>query len=114
MEDDSLPFATDALSYAEKKPKFVPASVDVQEFRIDFNAFTILKEFETLLKPILTGIDDTKTLCGAETYKSARSVYKTIKQAAAEGVNSLISSYTTLFRPEFYLKSGFLINSPYA
>ncbi|MCL5028777.1 MAG: hypothetical protein M1480_07125 [Bacteroidetes bacterium] len=86
MAEGSLPFAIDALNYAETEPKFVPASVNVPEFRIDLEAYTVLSEFFTLLKPIMTGIEDTKTLCGAETFKSSRSVYKIIKQAEAEGV----------------------------
>lgn len=86
MNEDSIPYVTDALSFAEKEPKFVPPSVDISEFKLDFDAFTILNEFENNLKPIMTGIEDSKILCGNESYQSYRSIYKTIKQAASEGV----------------------------
>ena len=109
MDNDSIPFVSDALAYAEKEPKFAPPSVDVPELKIDFAAVTTLHDYETLLNPIMSGIDDAKMLSGYEAYKASRSIYKTLKQAADENVPGAKDAYENLskrFKGQGNFKKG--------
>ena len=85
MQEASLPFVTDALEAGKKEPKFVPPSVNIDNFGIDLTAYTTLRGFINDLNPIVTGIEDSMLLSGHEAYQCGRYIYNNTKQLAVEG-----------------------------
>ena len=96
MEEGSELYVGKALSLIETNSDFKPASVNAAEFRKDFDAYKVLSKLEDLLTPVMTAIVDTKMQCGAEAYSAFRAIYKTVKQAAGEGVTGAKDAFDSL------------------
>ena len=82
MGDKNVPFVGKALEYADKNPQFVPAFLNVNELKTDFNAVTVLSEFYNSLLPIVSLINDTMMESGSEAYSAGLLFYESAKLAA--------------------------------
>lgn len=94
--DKSRPFVEKALQYAESNGEFLPKYTDLAEAQKDFKAFTLLKDLLKPLAQIAANIDDTATLCGDEAHSAANSYYRSVKDAAENGVTDAKPIYDDL------------------
>jgi hypothetical protein len=103
MSDKSIPFMQKIAQYVDSNPEFVPAYVDVPEFKRDFKTFMDLRE---VLRPVLQlvgNLEDTTILSGADAYDVGRAYYKSVQQAANMNVPNASTIYEDL-KPRFELK----------
>lgn len=86
MKDKSIPFVEKIVQYAESNPEFVPAFLNADEMKKDFNAFSILNSFLRPLAQITRNLEDTAMLCGSDAYLAGLVYYGSVKQAAKVNV----------------------------
>lgn len=96
IADKSRPFVEKSLQYAETNNEFLPKYTDLQEAQKDFKAYTTLKNFLKPLAQIAANIDDTAVLCGDEAYSAALDYYRSVKNAAENGVTDAKPVYEDL------------------
>ena len=96
MSDASIPFIQKVAQYVESNPEFVPAFVDVAEFKKDLQTFLDMRE---VLRPILQlvgNLEDTAILSGADAYDVGRAYYKTVQQGVKMNVPNANAIYEDL------------------
>ena len=96
MGDKSQAFTKKALEYAKTNSEFAPKSVDVTEWQKDFDAVEDLTPIKNQLTQLLSDVDDTTMLLGAEAYDPARWYYNTVQFAASKGDMSAKPIYEDL------------------
>lgn len=103
MSDGSIPFMQKVAQYVDSNPEFVPAFVDVAEFKKDLQTFLDMRE---ILRPILQlvgNLEDTSILSGADAYDVGRAYYKSVKQGVKMNVPNANAIYEDL-KPRFEVK----------
>lgn len=104
ISDGTIPFMQKVAQYVESNPEFVPAFVDVAEFKKDLQTFTDLRE---VLRPILqmvSNLEDTTALTGAEAYDFGRAYYKSTQQGVKMNVPNANAIYEDL-KERFEIKT---------
>lgn len=96
MKDKTFPFVEKISQYADTNAEFVPAFLDVAEFKKDLAAFGQLNIILRPLMQITQNLDDTATLCGSEAYQAALAYYNSVKQAAKLNVPNAKAVYEDL------------------
>jgi hypothetical protein len=86
MSDKSIAFVNKALNYAGSNPEFVPPFLDLAEMKKDIDAVEVLNGIAKSLAQITTGLDDTITLAGSESYVASLSYYNSVKQAVKRDI----------------------------
>jgi len=82
MGPKTVDFVDKSLSYALGHPQFVPAFVDVEEFRKDVATADTLRTLQQALDMIAGALDDSVVLTRSRAYEKALSFYNSVKQAA--------------------------------
>ena len=85
MGDKSIGFVSKTLEHARNNPDFAPRYFSIEEASIDFNAVTLLREFNNTLGSLAEMVQDTMMLSGSEVYAASLSFYNAIKGAAKDG-----------------------------
>jgi hypothetical protein len=96
LGEKSISYVDKTVQYSESNPEFLPAFVDVAEFKKDFEAFTILNSFLRPLAQIVKNLDDTATLCGSEAVSAGNTYYNSVKQGMKMGVPNAKAIYDDL------------------
>jgi len=79
-------FVEEAVYAAEQNLSVVPPYLNLEEVRVDMNAWKYLHSVSKELEQLLSLLNDTATLSGSEAYSSMLSFYNFIKQASKDGV----------------------------
>jgi len=82
MGDSTAPFVQKTLEYAQTNPGFVPAYLDIQELKTDFDAVESLLQVFRPVEQLYYNLNDTITLSGSEAYVASLAFYNSVKQAA--------------------------------
>lgn len=85
MGDKSLAFVSKVMEYVQTNPKFIPAMMNAEEFKKDFNANQQMVPFQTLADQISEAVKDTAILTGNEAYVQALYYYGNVKMFAKAG-----------------------------
>lgn len=85
MGDKTLAFVSKVMEYVETNPKFVPAMMNVEEFKKDFKTNQQMVPFQTLSDQISEVVSDTSILSGNEAYTQALYYYGNVKFFAKTG-----------------------------
>lgn len=85
MGDKTLAFVSKVMEYVVTNPKFIPAMMNVEEFKKDFNANQQMVPFQTLADQISEAVKDTSILTGNEAYTQALYYYGNVKFFAKSG-----------------------------
>lgn len=104
ISDGSIPFMQKVAQYVDSNPEFVPAFVDVAEFKKDLQTFLDLRE---ILRPILQlvgNLEDTAIVCGADAYDVGRAYYKSVQQGVKMNVPNANAIYEDL-KSRFEIKT---------
>ena len=88
-------FCETSLTGAAAFPPVVPSFVTKTEWDKDENYFTQLGELEVLVAALLSKVQDTRSVVGAERYRQSRKFYEAVK-SAKEDVPGLQALYETL------------------
>lgn len=88
MGDRTKPFVQKALDYAKINADFLPPSINREEWQKDLEGWEDLVAIKNQLNQLLSDLDDTIMLLGAEAYDPARWYYNLAKQAANRGDSS--------------------------
>jgi hypothetical protein len=94
--DASIPFMQKITQYIDSNPEFIPAFVDVPEFKKDLQTFLDLRE---ILRPVLqlvSNLEDTAILSGADAYDVGRSYYNSVQQGVKMNVPNAKPIYDDL------------------
>lgn len=86
MGDKSLAFVEKALEFAAENPQYLPAFLEIQEFKRDHELTRKLKSLMNILLPITEKITDTYYAVGSESLSSALVFYNSAKRASKNGV----------------------------
>lgn len=86
MGDKTLAFVTKALEQAELNQNLVPAYIDVDEMKTDYDAVKLLRPILVQLEELCKLTDDTMTQSGSEVYVSSLAFYNAIAAAARANV----------------------------
>lgn len=100
ISDDAIPFVEKVEQYAVSNPEFIPPFTSFDEFKKDFKAFTILREFVRPLMQVVSNLEDTWALTGSEADDFARLYYAMVAQGAKMGVSGAQAIYDDL-KPRF-------------
>jgi hypothetical protein len=84
MGDKSIGFVSKILEYARTNPDFAPRYFNIDDATTDFNAVTLLREFNNSLSTLAEMVQDTMTLSGSEAYAASLSFYSSVKSAAKD------------------------------
>ncbi|MCL5031399.1 MAG: hypothetical protein M1480_20540 [Bacteroidetes bacterium] len=115
MGDKNVPFVSKSLEYADKNTNLVPAFLNVQELRVDFNAVVALSEIYNVLYPIVSLISDTMMESGSEAYSAALLFYETAKLAAkmnVPGAKEIVDDLSKRFKGQGNFGNGSADNPP--
>lgn len=85
MGDKTLAFVSKVMEYVETNPKFIPAMMNVENFKKDFKTHQQMVPFQTLSDQISEVVSDTSILAGNEAYTQALYYYGNIKFFAKTG-----------------------------
>lgn len=85
MGDKSLAFVSKVVEYVETNPKFIPAMMNVAEFKKDFSANQQMTPLQTLCDQLSESVKDTTILTGSEAYTQALYYYNNVKMFAKTG-----------------------------
>jgi hypothetical protein len=85
MGDKSQPFVQKALDYATTNAEFAPKTIDINEWRKDYDGVEDLTPVKNQLAQFLSDVDDTVMLLGVEAYDPARWYYNNVQFAAEKG-----------------------------
>lgn len=96
LGEKSVSFVDKTVQYAGNNPEFLPAFIDVAEFKKDYEAFTVLNTFLRPLSQIVKNLDDTATLCGNEAVTASNTYYNSVKQGMKMGVPNAKAIYDDL------------------
>ena len=88
MGDKTHPFVQKALEYARTNKEFIAPSIDAAEWQKDYDGWEKLHPLKNQLAQLLSDVDDTILLLGAESYDPARFYYTLAKEAASRGDSS--------------------------
>lgn len=79
MGDKSRAFVTKAVDLAERHPKILPGSFDIQELKRDLELFETLYPILSALSELHNLLNDTTAVAGSEAYAGARLIYNYAK-----------------------------------
>ncbi len=96
MKDKSIPFAEKTLQYVDSNPEFVPAFLDTNEMKKDYQAFLVLNNILRPLFQIVSNLEDTSVMCGSEAYQAALSYYNSVKNGKKLNVPNAEAIYADL------------------
>lgn len=96
MGDKTVAFVTKAYDYCSQNPDLVPPFIDKNEFKIDVDAVTTLRNVYNPLLQITNALDDTMTLSGSEAYQAALLFYNSVKSAGKSGIQNAEAIYNDL------------------
>lgn len=96
LTEQTLPFVAKVIDYLEPHPEFAPPYLDVNELKVDVEAFQTLLAVRKLLSEFLSRIDDTMTLSGSEAYTAALAYYDAVKRGARLDVPGAQNIYDDL------------------
>jgi tetrahydromethanopterin S-methyltransferase subunit G len=82
MGNKSLAFVSNSLAAAQSNPSILPASFDVDEFKLDYELATTLSDIHTRLQQLNEKVDDTLVAVSSEAMSSSLTVYDYVKTAA--------------------------------
>lgn len=91
-----MDFVERAVEGADKNPILVPPYINLDEVKVDMEAWKLLHSIERDLERLVSLLDDTATLSGSEAYSSMLSFYNFLKQAAKDGVPNAKPLYDNL------------------
>ena len=86
MGDKSIAFVEKSLEFASENTQYLPAFVDVQEFKQDIDLAKDLKTIMNILIPVTEKITDTFYAVGSEAFTAALIFYNCVKRASKMGV----------------------------
>lgn len=86
MGDGTSPFVKKCLEYSQANPKFVPAYLNVDDFKSDMDTWEQLLGMLRPVQQLYQNLNDTTLEAGSESYTAALSVYNAVKDAAKRGV----------------------------
>ncbi|MBI4977795.1 MAG: hypothetical protein HZC28_09945 [Spirochaetes bacterium] len=81
MGDKTMAFVTKAYDYAAQHPSFVPAFLDMNEFKTDRTAVENLRTMAIQINEIADAVNDSTMLSGSEAYQVALMFYNSTKNA---------------------------------
>lgn len=96
LGEKSVSFVDKTVQYSQSNPEFLPAFIDVAEFKKDYEAFSILNGFLRPLIQIVENLDDTASLCGSEAVSAANTYYGSVKQGMKMNVPNAKAIYDDL------------------
>lgn len=96
MGDKTVSTVQKIETYVISNPEFVPAYMNVEEFRKDVTVVNILEEMGTLAQQIATDVSDTRMLAGHEGLVTGMFYYGMVKEAFSRGVASARVIYEDL------------------
>ena len=94
--EGAIPFLEKVAQYVVSNPEFIPMFGDAVEFEKDLSAFGLTGEFLRQLLVLVSNLEDTKMLAGAEADDFARRYYGAVGQAAKMGVPNAQAIYDDL------------------
>ena len=86
LGDKSISFVGKNIMFAAQKPEFVPNYLDVEEWKIDLQAYNDLAPYNAEIMELSSLLKDTIALCGNEAFRQALTYYNSVKQAAKDNV----------------------------
>lgn len=103
--DGTIPFMQKVEQYVETNPEFVPAFVGVAEFKKDLRTFTDLREVLRPMLQMVSNLEDTAMLSGADAYDVGRAFYNSVQQGKKLNVPNAGVIYEDL-KPRFEVKAS--------
>jgi hypothetical protein len=82
MNDGTVPFVQKTLECTQAYVGFVPAYLNIQKLRNDFNVVEALAQILKPVEELYQRINDTMTLSGSEAFVASLDIYMSIKQSA--------------------------------
>lgn len=100
MGEKSVSFVMRTHEHMHKNAALVPSYVDVSLLDVDLETVNMMRDYEQLLLPVLTAIQDTMMLAGSEAYQAALLFYRAVKgaaQARVPGAEAIYNDLSTRF-----------------
>jgi hypothetical protein len=95
---NNKPFVEEAMLHLAKSPEFLPAYLNGDELVKDHTYFTQLANFVAEMEKLASMVADTQMLTGSELYVACLSYYKSVKEAALNGIPGAMPIYLSLKR----------------
>ena len=96
LGDKTQSFLDKNVEYAGLNPDLVPMFLNLEHFSRDVNGNAKLSSYRRMLNPLITALDDSITLTGAEALQGALAPYNNVRLAAANGVAKAKAIYEDL------------------
>ena len=96
MGEKSVSFVIRSQEQIHKNPPLVPSYVDTPAMDVDLDTVNLMRDYEQLLLPVVTAIQDTMMLAGSEAYQAALLFYRAVKGAAQARVPGAEAVYNDL------------------
>ena len=101
--DKTVPFLLKGLQYMASNPEFMAVYMSAAEINKDYAAFDATRQLWQLLQPVVSNLDDTSFLCGAEAYSGVLNYYNNVKNAAkmnAPNAQAIYDDMSTYFEAQ--------------
>jgi hypothetical protein len=95
---NNKPFVEEAMMHLGKSPEFLPTYLVGTELIKDHTYFTQLANFVADVDKLASMVADTQMLTGSELYIATLSYYKSVKEAAQNGIPGAMPIYLSLKR----------------
>ena len=86
MSDKTIAFGGKALEHATNHPEFLPAHINLNDWKIDMADVNNLKQIMVLVADLDQMTDDARLIAGNEAYFASRGYYHSVQRAASDGV----------------------------
>jgi|JI10StandDraft_1071094.scaffolds.fasta_scaffold882958_1 hypothetical protein len=95
---DNKQFVDDCMGFVKTRPEYLPSYLFQTELEKDYELFRQMTEINDHLSVLFQQMSDTQLIAGSENYSACLGYYRSVKQAATDGISGSQAIYDGLRR----------------